>query len=180
VIQPSLIHDGGWLELKDGDESCRTIFNRHYSRRVYADGRKPKQFVGPGQKKVLMLADGRALFAWRKHISDDGQIGVNCAIFRNESDEVASMLIRHAVQFARDKWWPDERFYTYIDPRKVKPTMFRGYPVWGWCFYKAGWKFAGVGKGGKHVLALAQPRSGLRVDPVGGNGQTDCKRDTEF
>ena len=44
------------------------------------------------------------------------------------------------------------RILADIDPRKVKPTMFRGYPVWGWCFYKAGWKFVAVGKGGKHVL----------------------------
>jgi hypothetical protein len=99
------------------------------------------------------------LFAWRKHISDDGQTGVNCAIFRNESDERASDLIRQAVQLARERWWADERFYTYIDPRKVKPTMVRGYPVWGWCFYKAGWSFDSVGKGGKHVLALPSNQS---------------------
>jgi hypothetical protein len=157
VIQPSLI-PGGWIEMKDGDESCRTIFDRHYSRRVYADGRKPKQFIGPGEKHPLMLADGRALFAWRKHISDDGQMGVNCAIFRNEQDDIkASDLIRQAVAIARARWYPGERFYTYIDPRKVIPTMVRGYPVWGWCFYKAGWKFDKVGKGGKHVLALEPP-----------------------
>lgn len=151
----------GWLELKDGDESCRTIFDRHYSRRVYADGRKPKLFVGPGTKKVLMLADGRALFAWREFISDDDQTGVNCAIFRREdADEKASELIRQAVDIARRDWWPTERFYTYIDPRNVKPTMFRGYPVWGWCFYKAGWKFVKVGKGGKHVLALPAVSAG--------------------
>ncbi len=143
----------GWIALKDGDESCRTIFDRHYSRRVYRDGRKPKLFVGPGEKSVLMRADGSGLFVWRKFISDDGQEGVNCAVFRNEGDEVASDLIREAVVVARDRW-PNERFYTYVDPRKVKPTMFRGYPVWGWCFYRAGWSFVSVGKGGKHVLGL--------------------------
>lgn len=154
MIQPSLL-PGGWLELKDGDESCRTIFDRHYSRRVYADGRMPKLFIGPGVKHPLMRADGSALFAWRKHISDDGQTGVNCAIFRREGGDVkASELIRQAVQFARERWWPDERFYTYIDPRKVKPTIVRGYPVWGWCFYQAGWSFVAIGKGGKHVLAI--------------------------
>ena len=161
MIQPSLLA-GGWIEMQDGDESCRTIFDRHYSRRVYADGRKPKQFVGPGVKKVLMLADGRALFAWRQHISDDGQQGVNCAIFRREeADERASELIRQAVQIARERWWPVDRFYTYIDPRKIRPTKFRGYPVWGWCFYRAGWKFDRVGKGGKHVLYLPAVGSGL-------------------
>lgn len=154
MIQPSLIHDG-WVELKDGDESARTIFDRHYSRRVYVDGRKPKLFMGPGTKHPLMLADGRALFAWRKHISDDGQTGVNCAIYRNEQHEVkASVLIRQAVHLARERWWPDERFYTYIDPRKVKPVLVRGIPCFGFCFWKAGWHFVGVGKGGKFIWAL--------------------------
>lgn len=164
MIQPSLIHDG-WIELRDGDESARTIFDKHYSRRVYVDGRKPKLFVGPGRKRVLMLADGRALFAWRQHISDDGQAGVNCAIFRREpgADVTASELIRQAVEMARDRWWPSERFYTYVDPRKVPPTMVRGYPVWGWCFYKAGWHFDRVGKGGKHVLCL--PAVGVQEWP---------------
>ena len=171
MIQPSMIHEG-WLELKDGNESCRTIFDRHYSRRVYADGRRPKQFIGPGVKKALMLADGRALFVWRKHISDDGQQGVNCAVFRNESDELASELIKQAVALARERWWPRERFYTYVDPRKVMPTMVRGCPVWGWCFYRAGWKFVNVGTAGKHVLALEPPTS---VDAVarGAEASTD-------
>lgn len=161
MIQPSLI-ERGWIDRLDGDESCRTIFDRHYSRRVYRDGRRPKLFVGPGFKRVLMRADGSGLFVWRKFISDDGQQGVNCAVFRNEGDEVASVLIQEAVEIARQDW-PSERFYTYIDPRKVPATMFRGYPVFGWCFYKAGWKFAGVGKAGKHVLALpAEASEGIR------------------
>jgi hypothetical protein len=149
-VQPFLIGHG-WMEMKDGDESCRAIFHRHYSRYVYADGRRPKLFVGPGQKLVLMRADGSALFAWRKFKSRDGQQGVNCAIFRNEGNEIASALIAEAEHRA---WleWPRARFFTYIDPAKVKPTMFRGFPVWGWCFYKAGWKYAGVSKSGKIIL----------------------------
>lgn len=136
MIQPSLIHEG-WIEKRDGDESCRTIFERHYSRRVYKDGRaKSKQFIGPGRKKPLLMADGLSLFAFRQHISDDGQTGVNVAIFRREGGDLASVLIKQAIAHARERWWPNERYYTYIDPKKVKPTMFRGYPVWGWCFYK--------------------------------------------
>lgn len=156
MIQPSMIHDG-WLEVKDGDESIRTLYERHYSHRSYADGRRPKLILGPGRKRPLLLANGKALFAWREHISDDGQTGVNCAVFRNEeSGELASVLIRQAVGIARERWWPTQRFYTYVDPRKVRATMFRGYPVWGWCFYKAGWKFHRIGKGGKHVLYLPE------------------------
>ena len=157
TVQPFLIGDG-WIEMKDGDDSCRAIFHRHYSHRIYADGRRPKLFVGPGQKCVLLRADGSAMFVWRKFKSDDGQRGVNCAVFRNEGDELASALIREAMGLAWERW-PGERFYTYIDPRKVRPTMFRGYPVWGWCFYKAGWKYDGVGKGGKIVLCADQVRT---------------------
>lgn len=155
-VQPFLIGDG-WMELKDGDESARTIFDRHYSRYVYADGRKPKLFVGPGEKMVLMRADGGAIFGWRKFISKDGQEGVNCNIFRRESGEPASEMLAEAEQLAWVRW-PGERFYTYTDPRFVKPTMVKGphgvlYPVWGYCFYRCGWVFVGVTKSGKIIQA---------------------------
>lgn len=40
------------------------------------------------------------------------------------------------------KKWPGERFYTYVNPKKVKSTN----P--GYCFMAAGWKKCGMtGKG---------------------------------
>lgn len=59
-VQPFLIGEG-WIEVRDGDDSVRAIFDRHYSRQNYADGRKPKLFVGPGEKMVLMTADAGAI-----------------------------------------------------------------------------------------------------------------------
>lgn len=152
-VQPFLI-GSGWMHMKDGDASCRAIFDRHYSRYFYADGRKPKLFVGPGEKLVLMTADGMALCVWRKFISGDGQEGINCAIYRNESENRATDLLRQAMVIAWTRW-PLERFYTYINPRKIKPTMVRSHPVWGWCFYKCGWSFEGLTKSGLHILAHA-------------------------
>lgn len=114
-IQPFLIGQG-WMHMLDGDPSCRAIFDRHYSRYVYADGRKPKLFVGPGEKMVLMQSDGTALCVWRKFISGDGQQGVNCAIYRNESERKASEMLREAMNEAWQRW-PGERFYTYVNPR---------------------------------------------------------------
>lgn len=149
-VQPDLLAEG-WMEVKDGDESCRTIFNRHYSRYRYADGRKPKLFLGPGEKMVLFRADGSGVFAWRKFIDDSGQTGVCNAIFRKEeSDDLASDMILQAEKPARRRW-PEERFYTLVDPAHVKPTMVRGFPVWGYCYYRAGWSFAGTTKNGKIV-----------------------------
>lgn len=154
-VQPFLIGEG-WMHLKDGDSSCRAIFDRHYSRYVYADGRRPVLFVGPGQKMVLMRADGSALCVWRKFISGDGQQGVNCAIYRNEGAEVASVMLREAMAIAWERW-PGERLFTYVNPRKVQYTMERSRPVWGWCFYKVGWSFAGLTKQGLHILECPTP-----------------------
>jgi hypothetical protein len=137
-VQPFLFGDG-WIEVRDGNDSVRSIFERHYSRKQYADGRKPLLFVGPGEKMVLMTPDAKAIFAWRKFISGDGQQGVNCAIFRNEGQQRSSDLIRQADAIADEKW-PGERHYTYVNPRKVMSNN----P--GYCFKVAGWKECGVTK----------------------------------
>jgi hypothetical protein len=123
-----------WRSIKDGDDEARRFFDRHYSRKRYADGRQPKLFVGPGEKLVLVTACRRALFAWRKFISGDGQEGVNCAIFRNEGAGRSSELIR-AADLIADKRWPGERHYTYVDPTEIRCVA-----VPGKCFRKAGWR----------------------------------------
>ena len=118
----------------------REVFDRHYSRTRYRDGRRPKLFVGPGEKMVLRTANGDAIFVWRKFkISGDGQTGINCAVFRNEGPERSSVLILAAESLANDRW-PGERFYTYVNPRKVKASN----P--GYCFQMAGWRKFGVTK----------------------------------
>jgi len=141
----TLIPGQHWYSVKDGDASARSIFNRHYSRHFYADGRKPKLFVGPGRKMVLMTSDCKALFVWRKFISDDGQQGINCAVFRNEGNYLSSDLILEAEQLVWNAW-SNERLYTYIDPKKVKSSN----P--GYCFLKAGWRKCGITKKNKLVI----------------------------
>ena len=139
-----------WYSLKDGDAMARGLFDRHYSRRHYKDGRRPKLFVGPGEKMILMTTDGKALFVWRKFISDAGQEGVNCAIFRNEGPILSSVLILEAEELAKIKW-PGERFYTYVNPKKIKSTN----P--GFCFIKAGWRKCGVTKSKKLIILEKNP-----------------------
>jgi hypothetical protein len=130
---------GYWLPIKDGDPRGKWLFNRHYSHYEYKDGRKPKLFVGPGEKLVLITSLCDALFVWRKFVSGDDQQGVNCAVFRNEGAIRSSVLILEAEQIAWNRW-PHERLYTYVNPRVIKSAN----P--GYCFKMAGWRICGVTK----------------------------------
>lgn len=150
-VQPFLI-GSGWMEVLDGNDTARAIFDRHYSRRRPARGRSPKLIIGPGEKLLLLAADATALCAWRRERHRlDGQRGVECCIYRREDGDLASAQLRAAMMLARRRW-PGSRLFSFVDPRKVAPTMVRGHPVWGFCFYKAGWHFAGLSKRGLHIL----------------------------
>lgn len=141
-----------WFCVKDGDARAYDLMTKHYTFQAYKDGRRQNRsnpnrhlFVGPGEKIVLMTADCRALFVWRKFIDKSGQSGVNCAVFRNESDYLSSELIIEAEQIARMRW-PAERLYTYVNPKSVSDNP-------GYCFKKAGWKFCGKTKSRQlHIL----------------------------
>jgi hypothetical protein len=115
------------------------LYNRHYSSRHYQDKRKVTRFIGPGEYLALLTPDSRALFVWRKFLSDNDQTGINCAVFRNEGPYLSSELITEAEQLAWQRW-PGERLYTYINAKKIKSTN----P--GYCFKKAGWKEIGKTK----------------------------------
>jgi hypothetical protein len=135
-----------WFSVKDGDPRAFALMKRHYSFQPYVDGRRQNGnyrnrylFIGPGEKMVLITSDCKALFAWRKFIDKSGQRGVNCAVFRNESDILSSVLILEAEQLAWDRW-PDSKLYTYVNAKKIKSSN----P--GYCFQKAGWKKVGKTK----------------------------------
>lgn len=137
-----------WWLTKDGDRTCLNMYERHYSAYKYQDGRRRALFAGPGQKIVLRTWSGDALFVWRKFIDASGEKGINCAVFRNESDHRASDLIRQADDVA-DHVWPGERHYTFVNPKSVAS------PRPGYCFECAGWRRSGRTKGGLLVLELA-------------------------
>lgn len=125
--------------MRDGNPTGLALFRRHYShRRTRGD---TSLFVGPGEKLVLITPCARAMFVWRNFLNDDGQTGINCAVFRNEGagEGQSSDLIRAADAIA-DRKWPGQRHYTYVDPRKVRSAN----P--GWCFICAGYRRCGVTK----------------------------------
>lgn len=141
---------GDWLLVKDGHPAALRLYERHYSAYQYADGRKRKLFLGPGEKLVLITRDGKALFAWRKFIDDSGETGVNCAVFRNESPILSSALI---LQAERQAWarWPGERLYTYVSEEKTRRRRSR-HARGGRCFEHAGWSYVRTTPGGLLVL----------------------------
>jgi hypothetical protein len=153
-VQPFLIGDG-WVEVRDGNDTARDIFRRHYSYRprLAGTGRVNELIIGPGFKLLLLSADGGAICAWRREkYRADKQSGVECCIFRREAGSTASQLLRAAMARAWERW-PGERLFTHVDPRKVPPTIRAGRPTWGHCFYEAGWWFEGVSAKGLHILA---------------------------
>lgn len=145
---------GPWIQIHDGNKYALDIYSRHYSKYHYKDGRTVNRFVGPGERIVLLSQCGRALFVWRKFKSMDNQIGINCSVFRNETEIPnklnSSTLIIEAEQIAWARW-PEQRLYTYINPKRIKSTN----P--GYCFKKAGWKLCGVTKKNKLLILEKLP-----------------------
>lgn len=146
-----------WLPSRDGDGRAFDLMTRHYTYQAYADGRRQnpsnpnrRLFVGPGQKMVLLTRDCRALFVWRKFIDKSGQTGVNCAVFRNESDAQSSQLIQDAERLAWGRW-PGERLYTYVSAKDVKSRN----P--GYCFKMAGWSTCGKTKSRELIILEKLP-----------------------
>ena len=143
---------GRWTIAKDGDDACRSLFRRHYSFKPRR-GRRSLLFVGPGRKLVLITARIDALFVWRKFRDDSGQTGINCAVFRNESNFLSSVLILEAEAFAWNRWPKETRLYTYVNARKVRHKRDPGR-----CFRKAGWSVVGTTKCNRLVI-LAKERA---------------------
>lgn len=137
-----------WQPIRDGAPFARALYEKHYSCHRYADGRRPRKFVGPGEYIALTTADEKCLFAWRKFRDDSGQVGVNCAVFRREGEQKwkASEMILAAEQIAWRRW-PGERFYTYINTKKIRKKRDPGR-----CFRRAGWQPCGVTKVNKLLI----------------------------
>ncbi len=147
--QPFLLPAGLWTEVYDGNGTAFQLFRRHYSfNRSKRIPDTETRIAGPGEKMLLLTADATALFVWRKLMSKDNQQGVNCAVFRNESRHLASDLILEAMRLGWERW-PGTRFYTYVNPRKVRSTN----P--GYCFLRAGWSRCGVTKTRKLLVLEA-------------------------
>ncbi|QGQ97078.1 hypothetical protein EHS13_20390 [Paenibacillus psychroresistens] len=129
---------GKWLLTHKGDRNCRLLADRHYSRQHIGH----PMFTRPGRNLVLRTADGMATWVTWKGIRDDGLDAFECTIFRNESANLSSDMIRSAVAATIAEWGlpPKDGIITYVDQSKVRSSN----P--GFCFIKAGFEKIGFSK----------------------------------
>lgn len=129
---------GPWLVTHKGDQSCRLLADRHYSRQTVGAA----MFCRPGRNLVLRTAAGDAVWVTWDGIRDDGLRAWECTIFRNESSATSSAMIREAVAATLAEWGsplPDG-LITYVDATAIRSTN----P--GCCFKRAGWRRIGESK----------------------------------
>ncbi len=90
-----------------------------------------------------------------------------CSCFRNESQLLASELIRQAVAATRYLWQevPEQGMVSFVNAKKVRHKRDPGR-----CFVKAGFKHVGYTAGG--LLAFVLPRSSI-PDPIAPMGPGD-------
>lgn len=151
---------GFWIDVRDGDERAFRLYQRHYSFYNYSDGRRDRYgyrnrrlIVGPGEKLVLLGLGESALCCWRRgsDASSKGELRVYCTVFRNESVQRASDILREAMAHAWRRW-PGQKLWTYVDSNRILSR------VPGYCFRRAGWKRVGFSKGGLLVFCVNPPR----------------------
>ena len=144
-----------WQWSHRADPIARQLADRHYNRQKVGT----PQFVPPGRCMVLRAetATGQAFWvtSWpfAEYVKHAWAGSWVCSAFRNEGAEQASELIRQALACTRDAYGDGAPgMVTFVDRQKVRPTIVRGQPVWGWTYRKAGFREAGETKGG--LLAL--------------------------
>jgi hypothetical protein len=146
-----MLVDGLWFAVRRADPRAFGLYRRHYSaeKNMRWRQRGNTNVAGPGEQLVLLTGTCDALFVWTRNTTErlDGQIGVNCAVFRNEGPLLSSDLIREADALAWQRWPDQLRHFTYVDPTAIRRKRDPGR-----CFRKAGWQPCGRSAEGKLLL----------------------------
>lgn len=147
-----------WKESNRADPKAREIADRHYNRQ------KPgtPQFVPPGRCCVFYAETdtGKAFwvtsYPFKEYVKHQWAGAWVCSAFRNERAGKASEMIIQAVAATRAYFGepPELGMITFIDSKKVKPTIVHGKPTWGRTYELAGFKFVGKTKGGLLAFQL--------------------------
>lgn len=147
-----------WEASHRADERSRLIADRHYNRQKVGS----PQFAPPGRCLVLYAGttSGEALWitSWpfAEYVKHAWAGAWVCSAFRNEGAGVSSVLITQALAATRHHYGepPALGMVSFIDRRKVRPTRVRGRDVWGWTWFKAGFREIGETKGGLLAVGI--------------------------
>lgn len=146
-----------WCMSHRADPAAARLADRHYNRQKIGS----PQFAPTGSCVVFLTDCGRAFwitsFPKAEYVKHAWAGAWVCSAFRSEGAGIASDLIRQAVAATRAHYGepPTLGMITFVDRKKVKPTMVHGVKVWGWTYRRAGFVDAGETKGG--LLALQLP-----------------------
>lgn len=145
-----------WHLSHRADPDARQLADRHYSRQSVGAA----QFVPPGRCLVLKMPGAYWVTSapYPQFVKHSWAGAWMCSAFRKEDacPHRASDLITEAV--AATRWYfgdpPALGMVTFVDAAKVRPTMVRGAPVWGWTYTKAGFRRVGETQGGLLAFQL--------------------------
>jgi hypothetical protein len=161
-----------WTISHRADPHAKELADRHYNRQ------KPEspQFVPPGRCLVLTAdtASGRALWitSWpfAQYVRHAWAGAWVCSAFRNEGAGRASDLICSAVAATRQHYGepPELGMVSFINRKHVKPTMVHGVSVWGWTWFKAGFRCIGETQGGLLAIGIL-PQNMPKPEPAHGS-----------
>lgn len=146
-----------WHLSHRADPVACAIADRHYNRQKVGS----PQFVPPGRCVVLKTETDTGCAFWvtswpfAEYVRHAWPGAWVCSAFRNEGAGQASDMIRQAVAATRSVWPPPALgMITFLDRRKVRPTMVRSVPTWGRTWMLAGFKHVGETAGGLMALQL--------------------------
>lgn len=147
-----------WQKSNRADPRARELADRHYNRQ------KPgtPQVVPPGRCCVFYAetSTGKAFwitsYPYAQYVKHQWAGAWICSAFRNEGAGIASEMIRQAVAATRAELGepPPLGMITFVDTKKVKPTMVHGKRTWGRTYQLAGFRSVGITKGGLLALQL--------------------------
>lgn len=147
-----------WHQSHRCDPFSRDIADRHYNRQSIG----AKNFMPPGRCAVFKARTETGIAFWgtswpfAEYVRHAWAGAWVCSAFRNEGAGVASEMISQAVSATRAKYGdaPELGMITFLDQKKVKPTMVRGRETWGRTWEIAGFQLVGKTKGGLLAFQL--------------------------
>lgn len=154
-----------WVLAFKAERASRLIADRHYNRqRVGA-----AQFVPPGRALVLRTPRADALWvtSWPfpEYVKHAWAGAWLCSVFRNESEQLSSVLIREAVAATRAAFGapPALGMVTFVDSTKVRRKRDPGR-----CFVRAGFvRLKERTRGGLIVLQMLPDAMPEPMEPIG-------------